>query len=262
MLSIDCYNGVTIGHGKVSIFGMLPFEIFIYYIEGLLIDTGPHRLEKDICAFLRNRPLKQIIITHIHEDHCGLGARIQSKHPSVPIYLHPIAFETALDPPPLPLYRRLLFRKRNSFKPEFCPATVETDSYSFTVIHVGSHSRDHIVLYEPRLGWLFTGDILATVRPRLGFMEENYTEHIESLQKLLNLEPRVLFCAHSGVHTDAEIILRERLAYLLRLRDQVIKLRAQGLSDKQIAKILFPKVPILAYLSKGELSPYHIIRSL
>ncbi|SFM60750.1 MBL fold metallo-hydrolase [Thermodesulforhabdus norvegica] len=263
MLSVSNYDKVTVGDGRVAIPGIFSLRVFLYHLDGLLIDTGPSRLSKAIRLFVMQYKPEQVAVTHTHEDHCGLASWINEKFPSTPIYTHPSGVQFAGRPACLPFYRRIFWGKREPFKARpYDGEVLRTDRYLFRVIHVGGHCPDHVVLYEERKGWLFTGDLFVTPYPRIGFFEENYSEHIKALEFLLSLKPEVIFCAHSGVHREAQTLLKERLDYLKEIRSKVVELRNAGLSDEKIVKIIFPQKPPIVYLSRGEWSAYHIVRSL
>ena len=42
-----------------------------YWIEGLLIDSGPACTARELVRALGGRPVEQIVITHRHEDQIG-----------------------------------------------------------------------------------------------------------------------------------------------------------------------------------------------
>lgn len=251
------------GEGKVKIPGLFSLRVFLYYVDGLLIDTGPSRLSREIKPFIMQHRPEQVGITHVHEDHCGLASWICNNFPDAPIYIHPSALDLASRPSRLPFYRKIFWGNRKSFRAQpYNGDGIRTDRHFFRVIHVGAHCPDHVVLYEEHKGWLFTGDIFVTSHPKVAFFEENYTEHIKALEMLLALKPKRIFCAHSGIHEEASLLLTDRLNYLLEVRKRVEKLRQQGLSDAKITEMLFPKKPLIVYFSRGEWSPYYMVRSL
>ena len=53
-------------------------KVYLYIVDGLLIDTGPSTLPWESSDFLIH-PIQQVALTHIHEDHAGMAAYLQEK---------------------------------------------------------------------------------------------------------------------------------------------------------------------------------------
>ncbi|WHI48487.1 MBL fold metallo-hydrolase [Microbulbifer sp. VAAF005] len=49
----------------------------VYRLNGTVIDTGPSNQWKYVKPFIQSAPLKQLLLTHHHEDHSGNAGAIQ-----------------------------------------------------------------------------------------------------------------------------------------------------------------------------------------
>src|SRR5690625_6673206 len=76
---------------KIIRFPLMPFYkdfvFYIYFIDGLLIDTGP-RLRKSLLApEFKQLAIKKVALTHHHDDHRGMAGWI-TRNLGVDIYSH------------------------------------------------------------------------------------------------------------------------------------------------------------------------------
>ncbi len=71
-----------------------------YWVDGLLIDTGPRCTAAQLARVLEQVRVEQIVVTHGHEDHIGGLALLRQRYPSVPIYasLRTLPFIETLTP--------------------------------------------------------------------------------------------------------------------------------------------------------------------
>jgi glyoxylase-like metal-dependent hydrolase (beta-lactamase superfamily II) len=91
---------------------------------------------------------------------------------------------------------------------------VETPHYSFEVVPTPGHSEDHLCLFERKNRWLFTGDLYLASYLRYLRDDENIYEIMNSLRKLIDLHPALLFCNHRGFIADGEKQLAKKLSFL------------------------------------------------
>jgi hypothetical protein len=121
---------------------------------------------------------------------------------------------------------------------------VETEHYRFQVIETPGHSPDHICLFEPDQGWLFSGDAI-----------------IASLKTLADLPVQTIFSGSGSVRHKGTKPLQEKIAYLEDLGDQIRALHAQGLSPRHIRKQLLGRELPITYLTLGHFSGARLIQS-
>lgn len=259
MVKVTRFEGVTVGRTLAKLFTTtIPYHL--YFVDGLLVDTGPLSLRREILPYLRSLPIEQVALTHIHEDHCGLAADLAAR--GIPILCPAESVEEAAREAPLPLYRRLIWGRRPPFPASPLPATLRTPGHAFQVVKGPGHTPHHVLLYEPDRGWLFSGDFYLTARPRLVFGGEDLSATLATLKRLERLEVRVLFDTHAGPLPDGAQRLAEKRAFLEELGGRVAGLRAQGLDDRSIDRRLFPRKPLITYFSRGEWASLHMVRTV
>lgn len=259
MVKVTHFEGVTVAKTQAKFLGMaIPY--YLYFVDGLLVDTGPHSLRREIAPYLRGLPIEQVALTHVHEDHCGLASELAAR--GIPILCPAESVEEAALEPRLPLYRRLFWGRRPPFPAAPLPETLRTPGHTFQVLNGPGHTPHHALFYEPERGWLFSGDFFLTARPRLVFGGENLAATLDTLKRLEALEVRVLFDTHAGPLRDGALKLAQKRAFIEDLGVRVADLRRQGLDDRAIDRRLFPSKPLISFVSRGEWASSHMVRTV
>lgn len=261
MLQIESFESITKATSKVTRAGQ-SMSVNYYYIDGLLIDSGPSRLHKEFISFFTSHQVSQVVFTHHHEDHTGMGAWIQKHTAGIPIYIHNEGINYCQKKARLPLYRRLFWGERAAFTPQEIPSVIKTPEYRFEVIHTPGHARDHIVLFNSENGWLFSGDLFLMTRPKSMFAFESVPTLINSIRNIMSLDFGMLFCAHAGIIKHGKRALGSKLNYLEEMQGRIKHLHELGLSDREIRKRLFPGIHPLHLFSAFENSPAHFVHSI
>lgn len=236
-------------------------NVSVFFIDGMLIDTGPKRQEKLLTALYENWDIDQVVLTHHHEDHTGLAHWLKHEK-KVPIYIHPLGVEICKKKAKLPLYRQLFWGKREAFLAEPIEKMFRSENYVWEVIHTPGHAEDHIALYNKEKGWMFGGDLYVHPQPKSSFKFESIPEMIQSLRKVLKYDFETFICSHKGVVFEGKKALRAKLDYLISLQQEILFLYNKGMNPRQIRKELFPKRHMMHYLSFFENSPMHLIHSV
>jgi len=138
---------------------------------------------------------------------------------------------------------------------------VETAHHCFEVIRTPGHSPDHICLYEPEQGWLFSGDAYIGGRERAARVDYDVYAIIDSLKKLATLGLSWLFPGSGTVRADPVEDIRGKIAYLEELGEEVHRLHAMGLAVRTIKKRLLGREPHITYLTLGHFGRAHLIRA-
>ncbi|RME39593.1 MAG: MBL fold metallo-hydrolase [Thermoflexia bacterium] len=258
----------TYPHGPVTrlkmartLFGRPLYTVQAYLVDGLLIDTGCPGTAQELLAWCRNQAIRQVVNTHHHEDHSGGNYWLQ-RELGVPIAAPEEAIPILANFPRLEFYRRLTWGQPRNVQVEPLGPTVETNQYRFLVVPTPGHSPDHICLFEPREGWLFSGDLFIHERARYIRKGENAREILRSLKRVLELEPRRMFCAHTGVVEDATEAIRRKIAYWEDLAARAQGLLERGLFIPEIARHLLGPETTMTYLTGGHFSKANLIASL
>lgn len=119
--------------------------------------------------------------------------------------------------------------------------TIRINQREWEVFPSPGHSQDHISLYDPGTGILFSGDnVLRTVTPWLGPPRSSLTQYVNSLEKLLELPGlKLILPAHGSPVTEP----KERIMALIGWRQQRISgtleiIDQSGPKGVTLAKIL------------------------
>lgn len=243
--------------------GIFPFQldISLYNCDGVLIDAGSGNTLEQTKHFIDQADVNCAAITHVHEDHTGAAAWI-NRNLKVPVYLHKDSIAEASVRSDIPLYRRLVWGNREAFDAEPVPQVIETAIYRLDVYDAPGHHKDHIVLHEKKMGWLFTGDLYMGRKQIVAFKDENIRDAISSLTKLVKLDFDTVFCGHSGIHSDGKKKMQAKLDFFLTLRENVRDLEKRGLSPEEIDKKLFPGKKLWTFISGGEWSSFNMVKTV
>lgn len=260
MIETITYENVIGGELNVSLMKQR-LRVYVYAIDGLLVDTGPSRLRSQLIPFFRQLSLQQVALTHYHEDHTGLAPWL-GQDQGLPVYIHEQGMDLCRSHAVLPLYRRLFWGARHAFEPLPIPQQIETQKHSLQVIYTPGHSHDHVVLLDVEHGRLFSGDLYLASRPKTMMPHESVKQIMQSLETVLAHDFDTVFCCHAGVVQDGKRLLAQKLDYLQNVQGEVLHLYRQGMTAKAISKKLYPRRYPIVYFSGNEISPVHIINSI
>lgn len=230
-------------------------------VDGLLIDTGPSKKRSDLIRLFNDWEFSEVILTHHHEDHTGLAYWLQ-KHKKIPIYIHALGISDCEKNGKMPLYRRMFWGKRKAFHPKILQRTFKTKQYTWDIIHTPGHAHDHVALYNREKRWMFGGDLYVQETPKSLFYFESVSTIIGSLKEILTYDFDTYICSHVGIIHNGREVIENKVNYLEELQRTVLDFQAQGLSSKEIRKLLFPKYHLMQFISLFENSPHHLIDSI
>lgn len=200
--------------------------LFLTPTDGTVVDTGyaSHALQTGdlICSALDGRTLTKIINTHLHSDHCGGNAHLQSLWPDVKTLIPPGQIQAVQAWDTLAL----------SYEPtgQRCPAfqfdqalqaglKVDAGQRQLTVYAAPGHDPHAVLLFEPELRLLLSADALwengfGVVFPELEG-ESGFDEVKETLDLIESLQAQMVIPGHGPAFGDVNGALqraRSRLA--------------------------------------------------
>ncbi|HVJ49964.1 MBL fold metallo-hydrolase [Desulfitobacterium sp.] len=259
-MTIRQEQDVWIFNQPVNRFGT-NLNLYVYIIDGILIDTGPHCQEQQVSEFCEKVLPKKIVHTHFHEDHTGNTAYLARQF-SLPVYLQSKALEICAQDGKIPFYRQLFWGKRAGFSARPLPEFIESENLHLKVISAPGHTPDHVVFLDQHEGRLFTGDLFVHPKTRLTLSGENIPQIIQSLRDVLQEDFQTVYCSHSGVITNGYHQIQQKLQNLEELSGKVLQLSNKGYSPREIRRRIFPKTPSITFFSGGEWSSLNVIHSI
>ena len=238
------------------------YQTAAYWVDGLLIDTGCAHTAPQFTAALRSLDVSQVTNTHSHEDHIGANASVQEGF-GCPILAHAEALPILANPrlQPLQPYRRIFWGWPQPSQGTVIGERVQTERFTFQVVHTPGHSPDHICLFEPERGWLFSGDAYIGGQDRA--LREGYDIHgiMASLKALCELPVRMIFSGSGTVRSEGQRHLETKLQYLEELGERILSLHKQGLSPTRIRRQVFGRELPIRYVTLGHFSGQRLVDS-
>lgn len=246
-----------------SPFGKPKLYSHIYFIDGLMIDTGHSKMASKIFHKVKDFPVKQIFITHHHEDHSGNIARLQT-HFDCPVYASNLCSEMMKSPPPISFAQKMSWGNRPPFH-EIIPKSdfIETENYKFEIIPIPGHATDMVALYEPNKKWLFSADLYVNSYIAYFLENESTSKQINSIKRILELDFDVLLCGHNPQFKNGKTKLKKKLLFLEKFYQEVSNLYEKNYSATQIFKEMkYKEFWNVRILSNGHLSKMNMVKSV
>lgn len=231
-----------------------------YFVDGLLIDTGPPVVATELRRFLADLAPRHVVNTHAHEDHVGNNKLLRERG-LIP-QAHALALPLIERPAFQHVYQRVVWGMIAPSTAAPLGEGVTTRHHAFKVLHTPGHSPDHVCLFEERHGWLFSGDLFLSPYVKVLRADEDPHQVIASLRKVLALPITTVFCGSGKVVDDGKTMLQRKLDFWERLRDQARALAAQGRSPQQIRRKLLGREGTFRIITFGHFSKQNLIDKL
>lgn len=266
MLRTSSFDEVTRFDCARTLLGRGRYWTSAYLIDGLLVDTGCAHTAREFDQALSGTPVVHILSTHSHEDHIGANGLLQRTNPQVLLSAHPLALPILADPQRtqrLHPYRQLFWGMPDPChaQPVADGAVIETAHYAFRVIYTPGHSPDHLCLYEPMQGWLFTGDLFVGGQDRSLRAGYDIVQIIASLKRIAELPSSRLFPASARVRDKPQEVLAAKISYLEELGEKIRELKQQGRTVKEIVRSLCGASMPIEWITLGNVTREHLVRS-
>lgn len=236
--------------------------VHIYFVDGLLIDTGQRRMSREICDYVKTLPVEQIFITHYHEDHTGNLDPLMNQTGVIPIASAECA-RIMQNPPGISLPQKMIWGDRPAFDLErYEKPVLETSNHVFELIHIPGHAPDMVGLLDKSRGWFFSADLYVNSFIGYFLKGERVLQQIHSIQKALTCDFDVMFCAHNPQLSGGREKLAKKLSYLENFYGEVKRWYDQGYGSDQILKNMNRKeYRMISFLSGGALSAMNMVQA-
>lgn len=266
MLKISTHYGVTRFDLARTLAGRGRYWTAAYLVDGLMVDTGCAFSAPELVDALSDETIIAIVNTHSHEDHIGANGCLQRNREGLEIRAHPLAAPVLADPrgeQPLHPYRRFMWGwpEPSQALPISAGEVIMTERLRFQAIHTPGHSPDHICLFEPDMGWLFTGDLFVGGQERALRADFNIWGIISSLKQIADLPAAALFPGSAQVRGNPTTELADKIAYLEDLGEKVLTLHGQGRSVNSIVRELCGGPMLLEFITLGHFSRRSLVLS-
>lgn len=271
-----------------------PINIYLIVDDPLtLVDTGP-KTDAAMEAFtaqikqlgFRIEDIQRIVLTHTHEDHCGLASWLQQQC-GAPVYVHEWEQENLTDHGRLRADRVLLksagvpeeqleqmvghYAKVKSFADAVEKVVTYRDEHEFEfargswrVVHTPGHTPGSSCLLRTATRTLLAGDTILkhiTPNPVMNPDPRNAARrypalknYLASLQRVKALAPTLIHTSHGDEVTDFEEYLARLLRHTYERQSKVLGLiTSAGITAHELADLLFPTVKdITRFLAVSE----------
>jgi glyoxylase-like metal-dependent hydrolase (beta-lactamase superfamily II) len=214
---------------------------------------------------LARADVRQIALTHSHEDNIGGLALLRQRFPDAVVYAARQALPILADPAQLHLqaYRRLLWGQPQGVQAVLSLDEVDdrirTPAFTLRAVETPGHSRDHVCYFEPRHRWLFTGDSFIGGRDIAWPPEFDMFAIISSLRTLASLRPERVFPSSGAVRRTPLADLHGKISALIQLANQVKALDANGYTTDDIVQMLFRGEPRLRWWTRSHFSAANLV---
>lgn len=258
------YNHQNVEYYRFSVYRMNKNvqTVYMYYFDGLLIDTGMRHARNEVCQIFQNHDVQKIVLTHHHEDHSGNVAYLM-KHFNIHAYAHPLAVDIIKKGYKVsPLASLVNGEVERAYMHPLEEKSFSTYKYSVFPIYTPGHCNDHYCYYVPEQGWLFSGDIYVADKIKYFVYYEDFGKQIRSLQKLIALDFDVLFCSHNPKTINGKQHLINKLQFFIDFYEKTIALHQKGMKPGEILKTLGMKENnFYAVITLGNFTAINMVQS-
>jgi len=227
--------------------------------RNLIIDTGWNQQE---CLDAMQAGLKELdidirktdfFITHLHTDHLGLASSLVTDTSTIyfnqpdgdriksGIFLDDLMTFARLNGFPEKELQRIphthpgfRFRSKGPLSFHILKEgdTLRISDYVFRCVETPGHSKGHMCLYEPSKKIFVAGDhILGNITPTISLLSDEWNplkEYLESLDKVYQLDIKLVLPGHRDVFRNPKQRIRELKDHHQKRLDEIIAILRKG----------------------------------
>ena len=202
--------------------------------HAVIFDTGYITHARQLLQLIRNhlnsQPLDLIVNSHLHSDHCGGNALLQSTYQNIDIQIPNLQFDDVLNWDQTKLTYEVSGQTCSPFSQTLClfdGGVLKTDAFQWEIHSAPGHDNDEFILFEPELKILFSADALwenglGVIFPEFlgGIGFENVSK---TLDLIAELKPDIVLPGHGSLFLDYETAIentRKKLDYFVTSPDR------------------------------------------
>jgi glyoxylase-like metal-dependent hydrolase (beta-lactamase superfamily II) len=251
-------TALELGYG---IIGRPVMNVYCYLIGDTLIDCGQTKMAGEMKSFVLAHRIKQLLLTHHHEDHSGNAAMIANECGAA-VMGHPI---TAHKMGHIPTHLTLSTSRMGTIQGSRRISSARGGGVRWVSLSARSYpgtQQGSYCIFGSTNGWLFSGDLYLGDRIKFFRSDEKIDQQIQSLQIVLQHDFEALFCAHNPVLKNGRDRLRRKLAYLEDIVGAVDLLLTRGMPEREIIRQLDHRQDrFVKFFTMGNVSFANMIRS-
>jgi len=189
--------------------------------------------------------IQDVILSHWHPDHVG-GTKevLKSAEKSCGVHKYPRSDGEEPYTPFTPIKDGQIF---------------ETDGATLKAFHTPGHTSDSIVLHFLEENAIFSGD---TILGEGTTVFEDYVNYMQSLQKILELKPKVIYPGHGPVIRDPIEKIEFYIKHRNQREEQILEVlnsnRNQTLTPMDVVKIIYKDTPENLHAAAAKNVQHHI----
>lgn len=240
--------------------GAAGLGVYVFRAGPFLIDAGFKHARQHLLAWDGLSGAQTCLLSHHDEDHAGnaevlAGTGLEVRAPRDVIRL------LGAQDPMLP-YRRIIWGtgRYGGVRPLSEGAEeVRLDDWRFVPVHTPGHTPDHYIYHEPDRGLVFSGDLYIGRAVPVAKADEDLDALLGSLQRVIELGPRAVFCGHRGRLERPVESLRAKIDWLQELIGGAKRLASEGRGVEEIRGRLLGRRQLIDWASLGEYSRRNLI---
>ncbi len=251
----ECVSGLKVGRVNQGI----NTQFIVYRIGDTVIDAGPSNQWRYVQTFLTQQPVRQLLLTHHHEDHSGNAYSIGKQFKLTP-KAPTLSQQKLAKGYPTPLLQKLVWGK---LKPVETQALSDceylADGSKIIPVHTPGHAKDLTCFHLPQQGYFFSGDLYIAKKLKIMRSDENLAELLASIEKVLKLDFDTLFCPHAGVIKNGKASLRIKLENILAMCGEVQNRVAKGWEIQKVSDDILGPKDFMGKVTGGNFSKLNLI---
>lgn len=241
---------------KIEVFDQRVDSLFtVYFIcegKGVLIEPGPASMIPYIQEAMKQLGMTDlgfIVPTHIHIDHGGAIGSLAKLFPNAKVFVHPRGVKHVIDPTRLIESTKMAFG--DDFEDRYGPIipvpesqivipedadVISVDGRELQIYHAPGHAPHHIAIFDKKTEGLFSGESLgvptrgaeSSPLPAAAPPSFDIEDYFETIERLRQLRPRLLFYSHDGIGKNPEELISKVAENTKNIGDIIMKALKEG----------------------------------